>query len=393
MTDPIKGRRQFLKRGASLLGAAWMGHEGLKLAKGRRFDDIGEQSLVMRGDAPEVPDNFSRPALFAEPHANGIRCNLCPHRCVLNEGDRGFCRARAVRGGKLYTLSYGNLCALAIDPIEKKPLYHFLPQTEILSVATGGCNLRCPNCQNWQISQKRPEDVLMHGMTPHELVTMAVNAKYPSIAFTYTEPMVCYEYVRDTCKLARDNGIKTVLVTAGYIEHEPLAQLAPHVDAMQLDVKSFDDRTYARMVRGRLAPVLRTLEVMRNAGVWVEVSYLLVTQMTDDIEQVAALSHWIIEHLGQETPLHLLRFFPQHRLTHLLPTPIATIEAAQQKAKQAGLWHVYLGNVPSLAAGRTACGNCGQILLERRGYHVLANRLRNGACPGCGNKLSGVFTA
>ena len=389
----MKGRRSFLKRGASAIGLAWMGYEGIERIGSGAHRTPGDSGLVLRGQVPEQLDNFSRIAQYGQRQGSMIRCTLCPHECVLAEGDRGFCRARGVRQGQLRTLAYGNLCAIAVDPIEKKPLYHFLPQSEILSVAMGGCNLRCPNCQNWQISQSFPEQVTMHGMQPQQLVDMAVAGRYPSIAFTYTEPMVTFEYVRDTSKLARDRGVKTVLVTAGYVQREPLLELAKYVDAMQLDVKSFDDASYASVVRGRLHPVLRTIEVMRHAGVWVELSYLMVTGLTDDVDQVRRLSRWMVRQVGKDVPLHLLRFHPAHRLTHLIPTPIPKLGDAAEAAKREGLAYVYLGNVPGLSAGRTVCPNDGQVLVERQGYHVLANRLRDGACPRCGERIAGVYAA
>lgn len=368
-----------------------MGHEGVKqfgFEGGRRR---GAGALAFRGDAPEQLDEFSRPAEHFVRQGDVFLCQLCPHECILGEGDRGFCRVRVVRDGSMHTLAYGNLCAFAIDPIEKKPLYHFLPQTPIVSVAMGGCNLRCPNCQNWQISQAKPEDVKRDELTPDALVRITGQRRSPSIAYTYTEPMVCFEYVRDTARRAREMGIKNVLVTAGYVQQAPLAELVKYVDAVQLDLKAFDEASYARVTGGRLSPVLRTLSLLREAGVWLEVSFLMVSQRSDDPKEVEAFARWVVSNLGQDVPLHLLRFHPAHRLTHLPPTPVGLLQQAYHRAREAGLRYVYLGNVPGMGGGETRCPNDGELLIERRGYQVVKNRLREGACPSCGTRIAGVF--
>jgi len=296
-----------------------------------------------------------------------------------------------VKGGALHTVAYGNLCAHAVDPIEKKPLYHFLPQSPIVSVAMGGCNLRCSNCQNWQISQAMPEDVQRFSMAPRELVQRTLHSGAPSIAYTYTEPMVWFEYVRDTAQLAKEAGIKNVLVTAGYVNPAPLRELARLVDAVQLDVKAFDDRGYQRMAKARLDPVLRSLLLLKDEGVWVEVSFLMVSELTDEPAQVAAFARWVVSNLGVDVPLHLLRFHPAHRLTHLPPTPLALLQQAWEAAKAAGLRYVYLGNVPGVGGGTTRCPNDGELLVDRRGFQVVANHLRGGTCPHCGTRIAGVF--
>ena len=385
----MSGRRRFLKRASSILGLSWMGYEG--------YDQfiVGNANHAaafgFHGDAPELLGPCSHDAEYFDRRGDDIVCTLCPHGCILADGDRGFCRTRAVVGGRLRTLAYGNLCALSLDPVEKKPLYHFLPQTPIASVAMGGCNLRCPNCQNWQISQSRPEDVQRYEVTPEALVRIAKQRSSPSIAYTYTEPMVCFEYVRDTAKLAREAGIKNVLVTAGYVNQAPLEELAKYVDAVQLDVKAFDDRSYRRMARGELGPVLGNLRLLREAGVWLEVSFLMVSQLSDEPKDVEGFAKWVVGNLGADVPLHLLRFHPAHRLSHLPPTPVALLQRAYDRAKQAGLHFVYLGNVPGLGGGETRCPNDGELLIERRGYHVIRNRLVHGACPTCGTRIAGIF--
>ncbi len=383
-------RRLVVKRLASGLGMGWLGYEGVgEFVLGRKEREL---AMGFHNDAPSQPDAFSRPAAYGEPAGRLVRCTLCPHACTLGEGDRGLCRVRAVKGGRLLTLGYGNLCSMAMDPIEKKPLYHFLPRTPILSVAMGGCNLRCLNCQNWEISQARPEDVKRLEALPERLVQVALQRGAPSIAFTYTEPLVTFEYVRDASQEARRKGVRTVLVTAGFVQEKPLRELCRSIDAVTLDVKAFRDSFYREVSSARLAPVLRTLEVLREEGVWIEVSFLMVPTLSDEPSEVGAFAAWVAEKLGPETPLHILRFHPAHRLTHLPPTPLHALQGARQAATGAGLRHVYVGNAPGSDGGRTRCAGCGRALVEREGFRVVADELRDGACPACGRKLSGVFS-
>jgi pyruvate formate lyase activating enzyme len=387
----MSSRRLFVKRAGCALGLGWLGWEGVpELVLGRIDREFG---VGFHHDAPSRLDAFSRPAMFCEAQPGGvIACQLCPHGCVLGDDDRGFCRTRVVKNGQMYTVAYGNLCSIALDPIEKKPLYHFLPQSSIVSVAMGGCNLRCKNCQNWEISQSRPEDVKRFEALPEQLVSLAIGRGAPSIAYTYTEPLVQYEYVRDAAALARDRGIKNVLVTAGYINERPLRELCRVVDAVTLDVKALRDSFYREVSSGRLKPVLRSLEILREEGVWTEVSFLMVPTLSDDPSEVGAFSKWLVDHLGSDTPLHILRFHPAHRLAFLPPTPLGALQSAGAQAKQQGLRYVYLGNVAGTAAGRTVCPNDGQVLIEREGFVVRTNRLVRGACPACGLRIPGVFS-
>jgi pyruvate formate lyase activating enzyme len=296
-----------------------------------------------------------------------------------------------VKGGRLHTVAYGNLCSAQLDPIEKKPLYHFLPRTPILSVAMGGCNLRCLNCQNWEISQARPADVKRLELLPEDLVTLAAQRGIRALAFTYSEPLVSFEYVRDAAGLARARGIRTVLVTTGFVEEGPLRELARVVDAVTLDVKSFRERAYREIAGARLAPVLRTLEVLREEGVWVEASFLMVTGLTDGADEVGRFAAWLARALGPGTPFHLLRFFPEHRLKARPPTPLAALEAARARALDAGLRFVYVGNVPGSDANHTRCPRCGRTLVERTGFVVGRFEIAGGRCP-CGEVIPGVFS-
>jgi pyruvate formate lyase activating enzyme len=365
-------------------------------ASAREFGTGGSVARIgvgFPGGAPKTLGPASHPAAYWEKHGDVATCLLCPHQCLLGEGDRGFCRVRVVKQGAMHTVAYGNLCSLNLDPIEKKPLYHFLPQSSIVSVAMGGCNLRCPNCQNWQISQANPEDVERLLLSPAELARLTAERGVPSVAFTYSEPIVAYEYVRDACTAAHSAGRRTALVTAGYIHERPLRELCASVDAVALDVKSFRDAFYREFNEARLDPVLRALEVFREEGVWVEVSYLMVTGRSDDPKQVEEFARWLCQHLGEHTPLHLLRFHPAHLLTHAAPTPLANLTEAATRAKQAGLHYVYMGNVPGAEGSNTLCPHDGELLVERRGFHVVRNRLDGGCCPRCGGRIAGVFQA
>jgi pyruvate formate lyase activating enzyme len=383
----VDDRRRFVKRCLAGCGALAVGAAGLADLLG------GEEPLALgfRGDAAAPLDAFSRPAAFSTAVGRLVRCDLCPHRCVLAEDDRGFCRARVVKGGRLHTVAYGNLCSVAVDPIEKKPLYHYLPGAPILSVAAGGCNLRCLNCQNWEIAQARPADVQRTALSPEALVALARARSIPAVAFTYSEPLVSYEYVRDAAALAREAGIRTVLVTAGFVEEAPLRALARSLDAVTLDVKAFRDRFYREVAGGRLAPVLRTLEVLREEGVWVEASLLVVPGLSGAPDEAGELAAWLARRLGPGTPFHLLRFHPAHRLQALPPTPIPAMEEARRAALAAGLRHVYLGNVPGSDANHTRCARCGRLLVERHGFTVARLDLAGGRCP-CGEPVPGVFT-
>jgi pyruvate formate lyase activating enzyme len=379
-------RRRFLKRCLAGCGAAALGLAGLD----DLLDGDDPLGLGFRNDAPGPLDGFSREAAWWSAEGRLVRCDLCPHRCVLGENDRGFCRTRVAKGGRLHTVAYGNLCSVALDPIEKKPLYHYLPRAPILSVAMGGCNLRCLNCQNWEISQKRPAEVRAYDLPPADLVALAAARRIPALAFTYSEPLVTYEYVRDAASLARERGIRTVLVTAGFVEEAPLRALARSIDAVTLDVKAFRDSFYREIAGGLLAPVLRTLEVLREEGVWVEASFLMVPGLSDDAAEVGRFAGWLASRIGRDTPFHVLRFHPAHRLQSRPPTPVPAIEAARAAALDAGLRFVYVGNVPGSEANHTRCPRCGRLLVERSGFVVTRFELREGRCP-CGETIPGVF--
>ena len=274
----------------------------------------------------------------------GVQCLLCPHHCRIREGGRGLCRSRECRDGKLYALSYGIPCALADDPVEKKPLNRFMPGTRCLSLSCTGCNLSCRWCQNSAISQVAPEDADTTPLSPEEIVDIGLKRSMPSIAYTYTEPFTWFEYMYDIAVLAHAKGLKNILVSAGYVEKEPLRELLPYIDAANIDIKAMDDGIYRRYCGATLAPVLENILLMRAAGVHLEITNLLVTGLNDSEEQVRKLCQWMVDNGLRDVPLHLSRYFPRYRYKES-PTPAATLKKAQETALSTGIETVYLGNI------------------------------------------------
>ena len=278
--------------------------------------------------------------------ANGsVRCLLCPHACVIAAGQTGLCRSRMNKGGELVSLAYGRPCAIADDPIEKKPLAEWHPGTRCLSIACTGCNLRCPNCQNFDISQVSPQDVPSYDCTPEEIVGLALNHHLPTIAYTYTEPLTWYEYVYDTASLAREKGLYNVLVSAGYIQEAPLRALAPLLDAANIDLKSFSDETYRKFNKASLEPVLRTLLILHEMNVHLEITLLLIPGVNTDETMLHKMFAWITAQGLNHCAFHISRFFPMYQMEAVTPTPIADLRKAKQIAQEEGVAHVYLGNI------------------------------------------------
>ena len=345
--------------------------------------------------SPDAPLMAASPALLGIAEAgDAVRCVACAHRCLIRPGRAGICRVRENRDGRLVTTVFGAAVAANADPIEKKPLFHVYPGSVAFSIATRGCNFHCLHCQNWTISQAERDGrtVRTFHLLPEAVVAEALAAGSRSIAYTYTEPTVFIEYVVETARLARRAGLANVLVTNGYQTPEALDLLAPLVEAANVDLKSFDDHFYRRILGARLAPVLETLVEMRRRGIWLEVTTLLIPGLNDDSNQLASLAGWIARELGPETPWHVSRFFPTYRLTDLDPTPVASIRRAVELGRAAGLRHVYSGN---LADGEedTHCAECGETLIRRRGFAALRAGLVEGRCGRCGHSLAGVGLA
>jgi len=320
-----------------------------------------------------------------------VRCELCPKFCVIEPGQSGECRIRVNVDGKLCAVTYGFPSAVHVDPVEKKPLNHFLPGTSIYSLATVGCNLHCKNCQNWEISQCNPEDASAMRLPPDRLPQLAKRHGCKSVAYTYTDPIVYYEYALDCSIKARELGLRNVLVTAGYINPAPLRELCKYVDAANIDLKAFSDKFYREVCSATLKPVLDTLVTARSMGVLVEVTNLLIPTLNDGDTDIRNLCNWIKRNLGAETPIHFSRFFPRYKMRHLPSTPPETLERARQIAVASGLQHVYAGNVFMRDASNTRCPSCHELLVERVGYRILANNLDDGKCPKCRKEIHGVW--
>ena len=294
-------------------------------------------------------------------------------------------------GGKLTAVTYGYPVAVHVDPIEKKPLNHFLPGSSIFSIATVGCNLHCRNCQNWEISQCNPEESSAGYLPPGAIPALAGRHGCRSVAYTYTEPAVFYEYALDSCIEAHGAGLKNVMVTAGYMNQEPLRELYKHVDAANIDLKAMSDRFYIDVCGGTLKPVLSALVAVKSMGVLVEVTNLLIPTLNDSDGDIGALCRWIAQNMGCETPLHFSRFFPHHQMRHLPPTSADTLHRAKEIASAVGLKHIYAGNILMKGASDTFCSSCGASVVRRTGYEVLSNRLMDGKCPECGTEVYGTW--
>jgi pyruvate formate lyase activating enzyme len=320
-----------------------------------------------------------------------IHCTLCPRECRVADGSRGYCNVRENRNGTYYSLVYGQPCALHLDPIEKKPFFHVLPGTSAVSLSTVGCNLNCKFCQNWQISQSRPEDVETRYTTPAQIVDQAVSARAPSIAYTYAEPIIFMEYMQDIAKLARTSGKRSVVVSNGYLKKEPLLDLCALVDAIKIDLKAFDESYYRDVCSATLHPVLETILTIHARNVWLELVHLVVPTLNDDAVKIREMARWVIANLGPDVPMHFSRFFPQYRLTNLPPTPVSTLDMAYNICREEGLRYVYVGNVPGHRAEHTYCPKCSRKIITRDGYRLESLDIVQGACRFCGQKIPGIW--
>ena len=321
-----------------------------------------------------------------------IRCELCPRRCRVSRGQRGFCRVRENRDGKYYSLVYGNPCAVHLDPIEKKPFFHLLPATNSFSLATAGCNFQCKFCQNWEISQASPEDLTNYDLPPESVVKRAREAGARSVAYTYVEPMIFYEYMYDIGLLARKAGLLNVCHSNGFINPEPLRNLCNVMDAANIDLKGFTEEFYRDVSSGELAPVLETLKTYKRAKVHLEITNLMIPTKNDDMNVVREMCLWIAKELGPDTPVHFSRFYPLYKLKSLPATPVSTLEKARSVAMAAGLEYVYIGNVPGHEGENTFCPKCKKMVIRRTGYVVGEVNLKEGKCKFCGRPIAGIWT-
>ncbi len=313
-----------------------------------------------------------------------IECYLCSRRCTIADGKLGYCQVRKNENGTLFSLVYGKACSANPDPIEKKPLWHFRPGSLVMSVATVGCNFRCLFCQNWQISHER--EIIGRNISPEKIVDLALNTGCTGVSYTYTEPTIFFEYAFDTAKIAQEKGLFNTFVTNGYMTTEAVDTIAPYLNAATVDFKGNANPTFYKKYCNvpSVDPIYESLKAMKAAGIHIEITNLLVSDVGDDIQEAETLAQWIVEELGENTPLHILRFYPHHKMSNLPPTSIKKLEAAAAASTRAGLKYVYLGNVPGHQGANTICANCGALLIERLGVQTISVRLtRDGRCPSC----------
>ena len=355
---------------------------------------IGSRNAVPMLASPLAEDDsqFVKEARFydKQPYRK-IKCKLCPRGCSIDDRERGYCGVRENRGGTYYTLVHSRVVTAHIDPIEKKPLFHFLPGTVALSIATAGCNVNCKMCQNWDISQVRPEQVRSNYAPPERVAVLAQQNSCPTIAYTYSEPVVFYEYVADTAEAAHRLGVKSVVVTGGYIQQEPLEKLCRQLDAIKVDLKGYSEKFYKEVVNGELKPVLDALVTIRKYGVWNEIVYLVIPTLNDSDAEFQGLAKWVKSELGPDVPVHFTRFHPEYLLKNLPPTPVETLERAKAIADAEGLHYVYIGNVPGHPAENTYCPKCRKIVVERTGYTVGTVHIHNNKCQYCQQPIPGVW--
>lgn len=332
-----------------------------------------------------------REAYFYTVTPRGVKCGICPNECTLRPGEESICHNRVNYKDKLYSIAYGNPCAVHVDPIEKKPLFHFLPQSRTFSIATAGCNFACLNCQNWEISQTSPAKTRNSDLFPKEVVSSCLGEECQSIAYTYSEPVSFYEYMFDTAKLAREKQVKNVMVSNGFINQEPLKKLIPYLDAANIDLKAFDKDLHLKLTGGTLQPVLDTLLSLKKNKVWLEITNLIVPSWTDDQEMIRRMCQWLVSNGFAEVPLHFSRFYPLYKLTQLPMTPLSTLIKAREIAQKEGCKFVYIGNVPGKGYENTYCPSCKKMIMERSGFSILSNNLEKGRCKFCQTEVSGVW--
>jgi len=329
--------------------------------------------------------------MFQEESARGVMCRICPNECVLKEGEVSKCNNRIVYKSRLYTMAYGNPCSVNADPIEKKPLYHFLPGTRAYSIATAGCNLVCLNCQNWTISQTSPDKTRNYDLMPEKVVSESIKNNCKTIAYTYSEPTTFYEYMFETASLAKKSGVRNIIKSNGYINPEPLKKLCTVIDGANIDLKAFTEPAYLKLTGGKLQPVLDALKIYRDSGVWLEITNLVVPGWTDNLQEIRNMCKWLSKNGFSSTPLHLSRFYPVHKLEQLPPTPVSILNDAAGIAMEEGLKYVYTGNVPGNEISDTICHKCNATLVERKGFRVASNRIIDGKCPNCGYSIDGIW--
>jgi pyruvate formate lyase activating enzyme len=320
-----------------------------------------------------------------------VKCRLCPRECTIADMERGYCGVRENRGGTYYTLVHSRVCALNVDPIEKKPLFHYFPGTKAYSLATAGCNVECKFCQNWQISQYRPEQIDSIKLSPEDVINEAQRSGSKTIAFTYSEPVVFYEYMFDIAQLSRKHGLHSVMISNGYIQEKPLKELCDHLSAVKIDLKGFSEKFYQETCSGELKPVLNTLLTLKNTGIWFEIVVLLIPTLNDNEKEIKAMCAWVRDNLGTDVPVHFTRFHPTYKIKNLPPTPVKTLETAREIACDSGLRFPYVGNVPGHEGENTYCPHCRNIAIKRAGFSIIENHLNGNICRDCKQPIPGMW--
>jgi len=331
--------------------------------------------------------------LYEKLEGKKVKCNLCNHHCVIPDGKRGICGVRENKGGILYTLNYGKIIAYHVDPIEKKPFFHFLPGSNAFSISSEGCNFSCKHCQNWEISQlvKERKEVYGEDFKPEEIVEITKNENSKIIAYTYTEPTVFFEFVYDTSKIAKKEKIYNVYVSDGYISKQTINLMNGLIDAANIDIKGFTEKFYREICGASLEKLLNSIKLLKKTGMWIEITTLLIPGLNDDEEQIKGIINFVKDELGKETPLHFSLFYPHYKLSHIPPTPVEKAKKAREMALENGLRYVYTGNYPGDEGENTYCYNCKNLLVKRYGFMVEKNLIEKGRCPYCGVNIDGIF--
>lgn len=339
-----------------------------------------------------MPENKKQAVLWESTEDKKVRCGLCNFRCRIEDGKFGHCKVRKNIDGTLYSLNYDKVCAANVDPVEKKPLFHFQPGSKSFSIACVGCNFQCQFCQNWQISQVDIEEGFAEGtsISPQQIVTLAMQSKCQSIAYTYTEPTVFMELCAETAILAKKKGLSNVFVSNGYMTIEAVDFAKDWLDGINIDLKSFNDDYYKTLCKARLQPVLDTIKyIAKETDIWLEITTLIVPEQNDSQDELKQIADFIVAQAGCNVPWHISRFIPQYKYTDSYPTPVETIEKAEEIGKEAGLRYVYPGNIPGSKSESTFCYNCGKMLIERTGYRIGNNIIKDSKCPACGSQIAG----
>lgn len=373
-------RREFFKKLAQ--GAAGICAAACPLALMMKSD---------RAEARRLPLKLHPASHWKPAGKQEVDCLLCPRLCTLRNNERGHCGVRINRGGKLYTLVFGRPCTYHVDPIEKKPIFHYAPGSLAYSIATAGCNMSCTFCQNWNISQFKPEQIPGYDMPPVKVITEAVKTQSRVIAYTYSEPVVFFEYMMATAELGRKYGVDSVVISNGYIKKQPLSELVKVVNAIKVDFKAYSENFYQKYCAGHLKPVLESLVAIKKSGVWLEIVVLIIPSLNDSEQEIKAMSRWIKANLGPDVPVHFTRFHPTYKLRNLPKTPPSTLQRSRKLAQAEGLRFVYAGNVPGDPSESTYCPKCRKMLIRRLGYVVMSNEIRKGRCRYCQEMIPGIW--